>query len=189
MPRLGYAVSTMRLDRPRGVRGELVLVIAAGAWVLAAAACSVDGAGLGPLPDGSAGAGGTAACPAGLTEQASWPAKSGVSSCTRWCGPDDIGMQVCSQIDRSTCQAKAGCVCLEAPCVACAACAFLSVSDCYKPTNAATATRCGSGVKQGDDCSPACGRLLCLQADGKSACLCNAQGKYACADWNGSTWQ
>jgi hypothetical protein len=170
----------------------LALFLACGAgWSVAGGACSVDGGGLGPLPDGATGgAGGGAACPAGLTEQASWPAKSQVTSCTRWCGPDDIGMQVCSQVDRSTCQAKPGCVCLESPCVTCATCAFLSVPDeCYVPTNAATASACKSGVGNGVGCSPACGRTLCLQPDGKQACVCNSHGKYACADWNGSGWQ
>jgi hypothetical protein len=31
--------------------------------------------------------------------------------------------------------------------------------------------------------------MLCLERDGKTACLCNREGKYACADWNGAAWQ
>lgn len=150
--------------------------------------CSIDDTGLGPAPDGATGTGGTSACPAGLTLQASWPARSTSTTCARPCGPDEIGLQTCSQTDRATCQAKAGCVCLEAPCVTCAACA-LPLSDCYQPTNGATATACASGVGEGRGCSPACGRRLCLLADGKTACICNSQGKYACAAWSGAAWQ
>jgi hypothetical protein len=153
------------------------------------AACSVSSTGLGPIPDGSTGAGGNGACPAGLTEQASWPAKTQATSCSRPCGPDAIGMQVCSQTDRATCQAKPGCVCLEAPCVTCAACAFAALSDCYVPTNTASAAACPSDALSGGTCAPACGRRLCLQADGKTACVCNGHGKYACAEWNGTGWR
>jgi hypothetical protein len=29
---------------------------------------------------------------------------------------------------------------------------------------------------------------VCLEADGKTGCVCNAQGKYACAAWGETTW-
>lgn len=163
----------------------------AAALVATAGACGVSTTGLGPAADGSAGgAGGSAMCPAGLTDQAGWPAKTSSTSCSRPCGPDGIGVEACSQTDQATCQAKSGCLCLEALCVACGDCAFPPpLPDCYVPTNAVTATLCADGVSKGGACGPACGRHLCLQADGKTACVCNKQGKYACADWNGSSWQ
>jgi hypothetical protein len=173
----------------QGLRPAAATVAAA--LLATAAACGVSSTGLGPSPDGAVGgAGGTAWCPVGLTDQANWPAKTSYTSCSRPCGPDDRGVQTCSQSDRSQCQQKSGCVCLESPCVACAACAFYPpLSDCYVPTNVSAASRCADGVSVGGGCAPACGRVLCLQADGKSACVCNANGKYACADWDGSAWQ
>jgi hypothetical protein len=160
------------------------------ALVVAAGACGVSTTGLGPAADGSAGgAGGSTWCPAGLTDQAGWPTNTSYTSCSRPCGPDGIGVAACSQTDRATCQAKSGCLCLEAPCVACGDCAIQTLPDCYVPTNAATATLCANGVSEGGACGPACGHHLCLQADGTTACVCNKEGKYACADWNGSSWQ
>lgn len=164
--------------------------LVAAALVAAAGACGVSTTGLGPAADGSAGGpGGSAWCPPGLTEQAGWPAKTSYTSCSRPCGPDGIGLETCGQTDQATCQAKSGCLCLEALCVACGDCAFQTPADCYVPTNAATATLCANGVSEGGACGPACGHHLCLQADGTTACVCNKEGKYACADWNGSSWQ
>jgi hypothetical protein len=128
-------------------------------------------------------------CPAGLTNQADWPVGTVSTSCTKRCGPDDIGIRNCGQTDRATCQATSGCVCLEAPCVACATCAFLTISDCYVPTNAASIPVCAKDVTEGGACSPVCGRKLCLEADGKTGCVCNAQGQYACATWGETTWE
>jgi hypothetical protein len=162
-------------------RGAVALVVAL--W-----GCGVSSTGLGPTPDGSAGGSG-AYCPAGLIELASWPVKTTATSCSRPCGPDAIGMQTCSQVGLSQCQKESGCLCLEGPCVSCASCAFQSVADCYVPTNVAAATACATGVEQGGACGPACGRRLCLQSDGKTACVCNSGGKYACAEWSGSGWQ
>jgi hypothetical protein len=161
------------------------------ALVASAGTCSIDPTGLGPQPDGSAaGASGSVVwCPAGLTDQAAWPAKTSYTSCVRPCGPEGSGIQTCGQTDRATCLAKSGCLCLEAPCVTCGACAFLSLSDCYRPSNAATATLCADGVTDGTWCSPACSKRLCLQGDGKTGCMCGSQGRYACAEWNGSSWQ
>ncbi len=62
-------------------------------------------------------------------------------------------------------------------------------SDCYLPTNTASVPACGKEVTQGGACGPACGKTLCLEADGKTGCLCNAQGKYACATWGETTWE
>ena len=152
-----------------------------------ASACTVSETGLGPMPD--AGSTGTAVCPAGLTDHANWPAGTTYTSCAKACGPDEIGIRSCSQIDRTTCQATSGCVCLDTPCVACASCALQTNSDCYVPTNAASAPACAEGVTKGGACSPACNKQLCLEADGKTGCLCNSQGKYACATWGETTWK
>ena len=159
------------------------------AFVMAtlASACTVSETGFGPELD--AGLAGTAVCPAGLTNQANWPAETTYTSCTKPCGPDDIGIRSCGQTDRGTCQAAGGCVCLEAPCVACANCAFLTISDCYMPTNTVSVPACPKDVTEGGTCSQACGRLLCLEADGKTGCVCNAHGKWACATWGETTWK
>ena len=124
-----------------------------------------------------------------LTDQAGWPANTAYTSCTRSCGPDDVGEQTCSQTDRAACQAVSGCVCLEGPCVTCGTCTFRELSDCYVPTNAATASLCTDGVVRNGACAPACSKHLCLRKDGKTACLCNSQGHYACADWGDSGWE
>jgi len=155
-----------------------------------AGACSVSATGLGPARDAGATAGtsGTAICPKGLTDHANWPAGTTYTSCTKPCGPDDIGFRSCAQIDRATCQASSGCVCLEAPCVACASCTPITISNCYVPTNTAAVPACPEEVRLGDPCSPACNRQVCLEADGKTGCVCNAQGKYACAAWGETTW-
>jgi hypothetical protein len=153
-----------------------------------ASACTVSETGLGPTQD--AGLTGTAICPAGLTNQANWPAGTTYTSCTKPCGPDDIGVRSCGQTDKGTCQATgAGCVCLETPCVACANCAFPIMSDCYVPTNTGSVPSCAKEVTEGGSCSNSCGRQLCLEADGKTGCVCNAHGKYACATWGDTTWK
>lgn len=158
-------------------------------WVAVfGSACTVSGGGLDPV-DASPNSG-TAICLTGLTDQASWPAKTSYTSCTKPCGPDSVGMRTCSQTDKTTCQAKSGCVCQDAPCVACADCAFQPpFSDCYIPTNTAVVPACAEGVVRGGACSPVCGKQLCLEADGKTGCVCNDQGKYACATWGGTTWK
>jgi hypothetical protein len=171
-----------RLSRPASHATRLVLLAAA-----LGSACSVSGGGLDPV-DASP-TGGPASCLEGLTNQASWPAGTSYTSCIKPCGPDGIGLRTCSQTDKVTCQATSGCVCLDAPCVACADCAFQPPSECYVPTNASSAPACAEGVVRGSACSPACSRLLCLKADGKTGCVCNDEGKYACATWGGTTWK
>jgi len=85
--------------------------------------------------------------------------------------------------------AKSGCVCLQGPCVTCGACPYQGLPACYIPTNGATATLCPEGVTEGAACAPACNQQLCVQADGKTGCVCVGSGRYACAGWNGSGWQ
>jgi hypothetical protein len=170
------------------MKGSFFRCIAA-ALVVGAGACSVSSTGLSPTDASAGGASGSVVCPAGLTDQAAWPAKTSYTSCVRPCGPGGIVFETCSQIDRATCQAKRGCVCLEAPCVTCGDCPFQALPDCYLPTNGATATRCPDGVSEGGACAPACSQQLCLLADGKTGCVCGSKGTYACAEWNGANWQ
>ena len=153
-----------------------------------AGACSISDAGLGPAQDASSTTG-PAACPAGITDRANWPANTAFTSCAKTCGPDGTGVRSCSQSDRAACQAAGGCVCLEPPCVSCGNCAFRAISDCYVPTNTDAIPACGKEVSQGSPCGPACGRQLCLEADGKTGCVCNAQNQYACATWGETTWK
>jgi hypothetical protein len=163
------------------------------ALLAATVACSVSDQGLGvPRDAGASGVSGLAACPEGLTDQAGWPVRATSNSCTQPCGPDGIGVRTCSQIDRANCQKKSGCVCLEAPCVGCLPCEVVTKPDhydCYIPANAAEAPACAKKVANGKACSPACSMHLCLQHDGKSGCVCNAEGKYACATWGDSGWE
>jgi len=158
---------------------------------LAFAACSVSDAGLGPTHDGgSDGIVGPTICMTGTIDRANWPAAAGETSCTRSCGPDDLGVRTCGQTDVATCQREsASCVCLVSPCAKCADCAFLVLPSCYVPTNAAAPPTCPASVINGGDCSPVCGKTLCIEADGKTGCVCNAQGKYACALWSGGNWK
>jgi len=175
--------------RARKVRGFATCLLLA---VAVANACTVSDTGLDPAADAGSACGekGTPMCPTGLTSQASWPAGTCYAACIKPCGPDDIAMRLCTQTDRATCQAESGCVCLDTPCVACADCAFLqNPSECYIPTNAATAPPCATGVTQGGACGSACDRRLCLLADGKTGCVCNDRGKYACATWGGTGWK
>ncbi len=162
---------------------------AALALVAAAGTCGVNPAGLGPAKDGSAGGAGGTVCPAGLTDQAAWPAKTSYSSCLRPCGPGGLVFETCSQVDRPTCLAKSGCVCVEGPCVSCGACPYQALPDCYLPSNGAAVTLCAASVSEGRACAHPCDRQLCLQADGKTGCVCISKGQYACAEWNGSSWR
>jgi len=153
-------------------------------------ACSVSSEGLHSSYDGATGGtSGTVICPAGLTDQASWPANSEAGACGRVCGPDGIGLQICRQSELNDCRKRGGCVCLQAPCVMCEDCTFPFVPDCYIPTNAATASLCSADVGKGEACAPACGKKLCLGRDGKTGCVCNLQGKHACGDWGTSGWK
>jgi len=164
--------------------------IGAAVWAGLLGACSVSGDGLhGPSDGGVGGAAGTTWCPSGLTDQAGWPANTSYSSCLRTCGPDGIGTQTCGQTDRATCQSKSGCLCLEGPCVACQDCLLPAEPGCYLPSNGATASVCADGVARTGACAPACDKHLCMQKDGKTACLCNSQGHYACGEWSGSGWR
>lgn len=168
----------------------LLLAIAASALSVS---CSVNGDGLGPLSDaGAGGSPGTTLCPSGLVDKGNWPSASSYTTCSEPCGPDNLGVRVCSQVSKATCQASAGCLCIDTLCASCAACSLNTSSDCYVPTNAVTADQvpaCDKTVKKGEACSPACGRQLCLQADGKTGCVCNPSGKYACAAWGESSWK
>jgi hypothetical protein len=158
------------------------------AAALGSACTTVNGDGLDPV-DASP-TSGTATCLAGLTDRASWPSGTNYTSCVKPCGPDNIGIRTCSQTDKTTCQATNGCVCLNTPCVTCADCVFQSsFSPCYSPTNTASVPACTEGVVRGGACSPACGKQVCLEADGKTGCVCNDEGKYACATWGGTTWK
>lgn len=150
--------------------------------------CGVSTGGLGG-PDSAAGAGGNAACPVGLTDRASWPANSSTTSCSRPCGPDDIGEQACTQTDLSSCRKESGCVCLSEPCVACTDCVFATLPDCYVPSNASSPPACEGEVSKGKACAPLCGKLLCLRKDGRTGCVCNAKGEYACGDWGDAGWK
>jgi len=152
-------------------------------------ACGVSEEGLGSSPDGASGSRGTV-CPARFTDLAGWPASYPESACVRSCGPDDLGQQICSRVDVKTCQSKTGCVCLEEPCVLCADCTFeVALAACYLPTNGSEAPSCAAGVAKGASCAPACDRRLCKRKDGKTACLCNDEGAYACGDWGESGWK
>jgi hypothetical protein len=181
----------MRISNLVGNIMERMAVVAMATF---AGACTVSTTGLGPTTDaaGTAGTSGTAICPTGLTDHATWPAGTTYTSCTKPCGPDDIGFRNCAQTDWATCQAAGGCVCLQDPgamCVACASCAPITISNCYVPTNTAAIPDCPQNISASGACSPACGRQVCLEADGKTGCVCNAQGKYACAAWGETTWK
>jgi hypothetical protein len=163
---------------------------AAIALMIAFTACGVSEEGLGSLPDSATMGTGGAVCPARLTDLAGWPTSNTEQSCTRDCGPDEMGSQLCARTDVKTCQSRPGCVCLEEPCVLCDPCTFGEGLDtCYLPTNGPEAPSCSDDVRKGGSCAPACSRRLCTRKDGKTACLCNLQGKYACGDWGDSGWE
>jgi hypothetical protein len=152
--------------------------------------CSASDVGLGGPGDAGTGRPGSVpTCLVGTIDRANWPAAADYTSCTMICGPDDLGSRTCSQTDLSTCGSQSGCVCRSSPCVACADCEFAALPDCYVPVDAELALPCAPTVAKGELCSPACGRSLCIEADGKTGCVCNAQGKYACAHWGGETWK
>jgi hypothetical protein len=153
--------------------------------------CSTNDAGLGGAGDGSAGRpGDLPTCLEGTIDQANWPAGATFASCIEACGPDDLGTRKCGQMDLATCRTMGGCVCLSSPCAICADCLFAApLPDCYLPLDAESGLACPKTVVRGGPCTPSCGRSLCLQADGKTGCVCNAYGKYACADWGDATWR
>jgi hypothetical protein len=157
---------------------------------MAGLACSTSDVGLGGPSDSGVGqTGSVTTCLVGTIDRANWPAAADYSSCTMTCGPDDLGSRTCSQTDLSTCRSKNGCVCLSSPCVTCTDCAFSALPDCYVPLDADLGLPCAPTVAKGEPCSPACGRSLCIEADGTTGCVCNAQGKFACAEWGTDTWQ
>jgi len=165
-------------------------VLATVAALTGVCGCSVSDTGLGLSPDASTGEpSGTPVCFLGTVDRANWPAGATGTTCSKACGPDDLGIRTCSQTDLVSCQATTGCVCLSAPCTKCADCALLALPDCYMPSNAASARTCATSVISGGDCTPACGKSLCIQGDGKTGCVCNERGKYACAPWSGTTWK
>jgi hypothetical protein len=168
-------------------------VIVAAVLSVSFVSCSVRDDGLGSMGDaGTGGSTGATLCPSGVVDQGNWPAASPYTTCSEPCGPDDLGLRACSQVSKATCQASAGCLCIDSLCVSCAICSLHTSSECYVPTNAATAEQvptCDKTVKKGGACSPACARQLCLQSDGKTGCVCNANGKYACAAWGETSWK
>jgi hypothetical protein len=172
-------------------KGSFVSLAVLGAlWLLQA--CSVSDSGLAPASDVNGTTSVTSEvvlCPAGLTDKAAWPSNTSALACSKTCGPDAIGVKTCSQSELATCQASSGCVCLSTPCTTCATCAFLTLPACYIPTNPSTAPACADSVIRGGSCAPACGKTLCIQSDGKTGCVCNAQGKYACSTWSAGAWK
>jgi hypothetical protein len=154
------------------------------------AGCAVSDRGLGPTLD-AAPATGTVQCPSSLTDNAPWPAGTTYTACSQRCGPEQLGVRACGQSDSNTCQASPDCVCLDPrwPCVKCASCAFLSLSECYIPTNVAAPPTCPDSVVEGGPCTTACDRQLCIERDGRTGCMCNDRGKYACAAWNETAWK
>gem|GEM_PF-2895253 len=168
---------------------ETIAVVAA-----LVAACSVSTSGLEtpPAPQGggaTGGAGGPPPCPLNIPDRANWPGGYTATSCLQPCGPDRIGSRKCSQTDLPTCKASPGCVCQQGPCASCTDCVFEKLPSCYQPTNTAAPSDCAAWVASGVTCSPACARQLCLRADGKTGCVCNDEGRYACATWGASTWK
>jgi hypothetical protein len=166
-----------------------ILVAAVIAWVCGFS-CTTSDVGLGG--DGDAGVGrpgATPTCLTGTIDGANWPTAADYSSCSKVCGPDDLGTRICSQEDISTCRRASGCVCLSSPCVTCDACELKTLPSCYEPLEVDSPPPCAATVVNEGACSPACGRSLCIEADGKTGCVCNAQGKYACATWGDGTWK
>ncbi len=158
--------------------------------LMAGLSCGTSDVGLeSPGDSGMVHPGSVPTCLVGTIDRANWPASADYTSCTMACGPDDLGKRTCSQVDRSTCLGKTGCVCLSSPCVSCTDCVLEALPDCYVPLDAELGLPCAPTVAKGEVCSPACGRSLCIEADGKTGCVCNAQGKYACAGWAGDTWR
>lgn len=157
------------------------------------ASCGVKDEGLGSPPDAATGGTtGTVACGASVVDKGNWPAKSSYAACSQACGPDDLGSRTCSQVQAASCKASSGCVCVDTLCASCGACVFPSLPDCYRPTNAPSAAEipaCDKAIRKGAACGTVCNRKACLQEDGKTACLCNNVGRYACAPWGENTWK
>lgn len=154
--------------------------------------CSFNESGLGiPTDAGIGTTTGPLPCPAGITDQGSWPAEMTATSCVQTCGPDNIGSTTCSQNDMASCQVGGGCVCSTAAmaCVKCARCTIAATDACYQPSNTTNPPNCAATVIKGGTCNPACGKHLCIQADGKTGCVCNAAKKYACAAWTAGAWK
>jgi hypothetical protein len=177
----------------RALLSSAFLLVMASVASALSVSCSVKEDGLGSLGDaGAGGSTGATLCPSGLVDKGNWPAASPYTTCSEACGPDNLGVRACSQVSKATCQASGGCLCIDSLCASCAICSLPASSECYLPTNAATLEQvpaCDKTVKKGGACSLACGRQLCLQADGKTGCVCNASGKYACAAWGESSWK
>lgn len=157
-------------------------------------ACDINGSGLssydaGEGSDVSPAVNNQTFCPNGLLEHANWLPAIKERLCTKRCGPDDIGTQICQPVDLLTCQKTQECVCAIPPCTACTPCAFSSIPACLRPTNAEKPNRCLAGVQAGGACTPACSRTLCLLGNGKDACICNASGLWTCATWSQQAWR
>ena len=152
------------------------------------AACAVKDDGLVAATDGGRDAGPTSFCPAGVVENASWSPAITVGSCTQPCGPDLLGSKLCKRVDLATCQQSGDCICSSDLCTSCVACAFTELSKCYLPSNADKLPACASSVHKFDACDATCNRKGCLLADGKTACLCNPNGYYACAPFKNGNW-
>lgn len=159
------------------------------AWAVVSA-CSISQTGLAPVQDAAVVASdATLGCYIGTVDRANWPVAATFNTCSMPCGPDNLGSRTCNQIDLASCQALGGCVCLISPCTQCTDCKLGDLPTCYAPTNPASPAACAASVKNGAACSPPCAKTLCLQADGKTGCVCNGAGQYACAAWGGGIWK
>jgi hypothetical protein len=170
-------------------RQSLRFLVCVLALALPLAACSVSNTGITDIPDARTSANGLAPCPANLADRADWPGGVTPTTCKKPCGPDDIGTRTCGSTDTNSCRNSAGCVCQQGPCVSCGDCSFVNLASCYVPTNTNAIPDCADTVEPGTPCAPSCSKSLCLRADGKTGCICNPKGTYACAAWNGWTWK
>jgi hypothetical protein len=152
-------------------------------------ACSVQEEGLIKVRDGGPDTGPTSLCPAGVVANASWSPAITAGSCTQLCGPDLLGTRLCAKADLAACKQTGECLCSSSPCTACPPCAFTQLSPCYQPTNAAALPACDGAVRKFGLCATTCDRKGCLQADGKTACVCNPDGYYACAPFKNGNWE
>lgn len=155
---------------------------------LLATACAVNEDGISGRLDSGIDGGNGSFCPAGVVNNASWSPAITSGKCTRLCGPDLLGTTECTRVDLSTCQKTGDCVCPNTPCTSCTACSLPSLSTCYQPTNAPTLPACATSVRKFDACQAPCDRKGCLMADGRTACVCNPSGYYACSTWRNGTW-
>jgi hypothetical protein len=178
------------MDKMVGRLSLLAVLAAALVGLTSASSCTTSDVGLGGNGDSGVGRpGSTPTCMSGTIDGANWPAAADYSSCTKVCGPDDLGARICSQVDIATCRRSSACVCLSSPCVTCEACEFKTLPGCYEPLDVESPLPCAATVINGGSCLPACGRSLCIEADGRTGCVCNAEGKYACATWGDGTWK